>query len=317
MLHKNMPAGERHAPWSWEYPDAAARTGATGFVATDVGKVALQSDNGTGWVLMSTTPTWQQLGSATVGRELLTADRTYYVAPTGSDSNNGLSAGAPFLTIQKAVDVAKSLDFNGQTVTIKLADGTYTVGAIMRSITGDGTLLISGNEANPSAVVISTNGPCFFLHNVLGKFAITGVRLQTSGSGDCINVTNAFAMFGNIHFGDCAGAHILLDAGGRCDASSAYSIVGSAASHVNAYANSVFRNIYKNVTITGAVTFGNAFVFCTFLSSVTFFGTTFTGSASGKKYDLSYNGTIRTASAGVSYLPGSTAGTITSGGQYA
>lgn len=45
-------------PGQWTYANAAARTGATGFVAGDIGKLAYQSDNGTHWRLTATTPTW-------------------------------------------------------------------------------------------------------------------------------------------------------------------------------------------------------------------------------------------------------------------
>lgn len=43
---------------SWTYANAAARTGATGFVANDVGRVSYQSDTGTYWRLTAITPTW-------------------------------------------------------------------------------------------------------------------------------------------------------------------------------------------------------------------------------------------------------------------
>ena len=45
--------------WSYFYTNAAARTGATGFVAGDVGKIAYQDGNpGSYWRLTATTPTW-------------------------------------------------------------------------------------------------------------------------------------------------------------------------------------------------------------------------------------------------------------------
>jgi hypothetical protein len=46
---------------TWTYATAAARTGATGFVAGDIGKIAYQTDDGTYWRLMAVTPTWQPL----------------------------------------------------------------------------------------------------------------------------------------------------------------------------------------------------------------------------------------------------------------
>lgn len=65
MLHKSMPAAERHAPWSWEYADAAAREAATGFVAGDVSKMALQLNDVTAWVLTSHSPIlWMPVGGS-------------------------------------------------------------------------------------------------------------------------------------------------------------------------------------------------------------------------------------------------------------
>lgn len=47
---------------NWEYATAAARTGASGFVATDIGKIAKQLDTGTFWELTAVAPTWAQVG---------------------------------------------------------------------------------------------------------------------------------------------------------------------------------------------------------------------------------------------------------------
>lgn len=45
-------------PARWTYADAAARTGATGFVATDLGQLAYQSDTQKYYRLQTTAPTW-------------------------------------------------------------------------------------------------------------------------------------------------------------------------------------------------------------------------------------------------------------------
>jgi type II secretory pathway pseudopilin PulG len=47
-------------PARWDYPDAAARTGATGFVTTDLGQLAYQRDNQRYYRLQTTAPTWTQ-----------------------------------------------------------------------------------------------------------------------------------------------------------------------------------------------------------------------------------------------------------------
>lgn len=61
--HDIAPLGEIHIPYNWSYANAAARTGATGFIASDVGKLARQTDNNTLWILTATTPTWVQIGN--------------------------------------------------------------------------------------------------------------------------------------------------------------------------------------------------------------------------------------------------------------
>lgn len=47
-----------HIPYQWSYANSGARTGATGFVAADIGKLALQTDTNALWILTATTPTW-------------------------------------------------------------------------------------------------------------------------------------------------------------------------------------------------------------------------------------------------------------------
>lgn len=57
-LHSNSTGYNNHVPHTWEYADAAARTGATGFAAEDVGKWCLQLDTDEFYRLTAVTPTW-------------------------------------------------------------------------------------------------------------------------------------------------------------------------------------------------------------------------------------------------------------------
>ena len=50
-------------PARWTYADDAARTGASGFVLSDVGQLAYQTDTQTYYRLQSTSPTWTQDGT--------------------------------------------------------------------------------------------------------------------------------------------------------------------------------------------------------------------------------------------------------------
>lgn len=55
-------------PYLWEYADATARTGASGFTVSDVGKLARQLDDNTLWMLIDDSPvTWVQQGTGGAG----------------------------------------------------------------------------------------------------------------------------------------------------------------------------------------------------------------------------------------------------------
>ena len=54
--------GVSHKIEAYTYANAAARTGASGFVTGDLGKIAFQSDDNSYWRLTATTPTWVQVG---------------------------------------------------------------------------------------------------------------------------------------------------------------------------------------------------------------------------------------------------------------
>ena len=63
-LHKNVSFTDSHFAHAFEYANAAARTSATGFVASDVGKLARQLDENSLWVLSATTPSWVAVGGS-------------------------------------------------------------------------------------------------------------------------------------------------------------------------------------------------------------------------------------------------------------
>lgn len=67
MEHIEIPAGEIHVPYNWVYADAAARTGSTHTSATELGLLALQSDNSSTWMLVGHTPgVWASMGAVSV-----------------------------------------------------------------------------------------------------------------------------------------------------------------------------------------------------------------------------------------------------------
>lgn len=75
-------------------------------------------------------------------REVLTANRTYYVRTDGNNGNSGLanSSGGAFLTIQRAIDIAAALDLLIYDVTISVGAGTFTSASVLRKLTGTGSV---------------------------------------------------------------------------------------------------------------------------------------------------------------------------------
>jgi hypothetical protein len=71
----------QHRIHTWEYANAAARTGATGFTSDDLDKVAKQTDDDTYYILTATTPTWTQIDAAGGGD----------VSGPGSSSDNAVA----------------------------------------------------------------------------------------------------------------------------------------------------------------------------------------------------------------------------------
>lgn len=249
-------------------------------------------------------------------RERLTANRTYYVRTDGSDSNTGLAntSGGAFLTIQKAIDTASSLDRSGFAVTIQIADGTYTGACTINGLYGPGSLTIQGNSGTPSNVVISTTSETCFLATGPSSIAtVKDMKLQTTTSGNCLNATNtAYITYTNIVFGACAGAHVRCDNFGGAAASGNYSIVGGAAWHFLALYQSQIYCLSRTITITGTPAFSTAFSDCRVCSFVYLSSNTYSGSATGTRYSVANNGVMISGAT----LPGDVAGSTATGGQY-
>lgn len=74
-LHSEQTAADGiHVVQSYEYADAAARLAATGFVASDVGRVARQASDNTFWVLSTTAPAWLEITAGGAGSTIEVKD---------------------------------------------------------------------------------------------------------------------------------------------------------------------------------------------------------------------------------------------------
>lgn len=130
--------------------------------------------------------------------ESTTADITYYVSPSGSDSNSGTSESKPFKTLAYAL--SKLPRYIAHEITFKLASGTYTEATVdISNFTGPGSIIIDGDIDN------ALN--CYFENSL----SVSNIDCNLAINGISFGVTSeAFGLIFNV----CSG-HIFVF---RCQA---------------------------------------------------------------------------------------------------
>ena len=278
----------------------------------------------------------QALNKLYVSRTLVTADMVIYVNPTtGNDSNNGLTSGTAFKTIQAAINaVYRSYDWNGHSCTIQLADGTYTVTTANAwaayfagmpfgmPIFG---LTLKGNSGSRQNVqIVATNGGCVCADNA--NLNVDG--LSVNGQGTVWTVTTTPGMgLAALRNGWMNATNVRMDVtggmfGARADWGGMVNLMsGSTPVITGSGQYGIFSGI--GGTIWGAnsswTVAGWSAVQPLFFADqgrIEIGASTFSGAATGTKYGALANGVINTSGGGPGYLPGSVAGSVASGGQY-
>lgn len=255
-------------------------------------------------------------------RQALTANTTFYVATTGSDSNSGTAA-APWQTIQHAINyIANYVDLSGYTATISVADGTYTAGgAANGAFVGGGSVAVTGNTATPGNCVISvTNGNCFTAMNGailnIGGFKVKTVTSGTAiiaQSGGQINLTGAMQFDAT----PTGYAHLYANQAGAINIQTNYTI-NNVTFGIHWWTESggvIINDSTHTITLTGATAF-SIFAQSDSLGVQTVANVTFSGSGTGQRYSIGSNAVINTNGGGASYLPGNVAGGTSTGGVY-
>ena len=255
----------------------------------------------------------------------LAADTTLYVnASTGNDSNSG-SAGAPFASIQAAINYAQaSLDLGGFNLTISVAAGTYGTNNIGGAWVGGGSsnVTISGDTSSPSLTVISTaSGSCISAQGSGAGVTLKNLTMNSTGVNGLVaaNQTASIILAENLTFGACPNSgHIFCAGSSSIVINRSYTINGGAASHWQIINGSLA--VQAGVTITLAGTPNFTFAFASLTNAATIFCAatpTFSGSATGTRFIASGNSVINTNGATeATFLPGSTAGSRVSGAQW-
>ena len=255
-------------------------------------------------------------------REVLTANRTYYVDKTlGSNSNTGLTSGAgAFSTIQKAIDTACALDLSIYNVTINVADATGYAGFGLKNYVGVGPIYITGNVTTPSNVDLSGSTV-----NISGAawncvYVVKGMKLAASAS-NAIGVNGPGVLqYDNIEFGACSGAYIRADkdcyvyciSGAiKCSGNAAYGYLAG-------YGATIDLN-NTTVTFSTSVAFSQAHCYAQITGIVNVQSVTWTlgsNTVTGKRYNAFANATINTNGSGATFIPGDVAGTTSGDGTY-
>jgi hypothetical protein len=251
-------------------------------------------------------------------REKLTANRTYYVSTSGSNSNDGLTAGTPFLTIQKAWDTIITLDLAGYTATIQhAASQTPTAGLSTTAAPLGGNVVLDLGGST-----LHTTSGSAIIHRAPCTLTVQNGTIQTTTSGNCIyalgagaNVTIGTSGAG-ITFAACGGAHIRSDNGAQVSGGT-YTVSGGAVQHLLAVNGGIIALASGTVTVSGTPAISSAFANATGTSIISCFSVTFSGSATGTRYVVTTNAIISTFGGGANYFPGNSAGSTSTGGQYA
>ena len=252
----------------------------------------------------------------------LSANRTYYVRSDGNDSNNGLAdaPGGAFLTAQKAADVVYgTLDLGGFDVDIQVRDGTFGRFVVPFPQVGKGAITLRGNAGAPANVTLTaalatTVSGVIDVQNY-AALAVRDITLTGTGSGQCLFAgLGGNINFTNVRFGTfTGGGHMLASQGGQITATGNYSIVGGTGLHWWANDRGSIRVQSRTVTITGTPAFSGAFVLADYAGIATVNGNTYVGGATGIRFNAANNGVV-VAFGGLTELPGSVAGNVTSGG---
>ncbi len=257
-------------------------------------------------------------GTNALVREVLLANRTYYVRTDGSDSNDGLTntAAGAFLTYTHALSVIiGSLDIAGFTVTVSIQNTTWTDQITFNSSpVGGGILVFDFNSGSLSTAATSVRNSI-----TLSCYIIVKNVTISSSAGIGVDWEAPFGVeLQNVNWGVCALGH-MQDVGPGSFifySTGVETITGNSPSHIRSTGQGVIFYYPTSTTLSGTPVFSTAFTVATTGSYIESAGVVFTGATTGVRFSVDSNATIFTSAGGANYYPGNAAGTMANGGIY-
>jgi hypothetical protein len=258
----------------------------------------------------------------------LGADLTLYIRTDGNDNNDGSAndAAHAFKTVAAATNYAKTaFDIAGRTVTLQLGiAGSYDGNnASMGGPTG--TIALRGDPANQDSYIINvnqTNG----LNCDTGRTSLIGIKIVQAAAAQNTLAANAGArvLLDRVTFTHSVGssgqnAHIRAFSGGTVEIKNNIKFTTNCGFALCADGGAIVASTPGGVlTMSGSPTF-NVTALATMGGTLYFAPSLYSwaGGASGTRFAATLNSIINTFGAGANYFPGTVAGSVSSGGQYA
>lgn len=252
-----------------------------------------------------------------VVREILTEDRNYYVAKNGNDNNSGLSSDAAFLTIQAGITAIYELDFNGFSATLNVGVGTFTESIAMLAPfygAGRGAFKIVGT----GNTTLLNNDNSDTITTAFASIELQDFKLESTFTGLTAQLKSDVSLTG-VEFGVCGGHHMDIREYAQVTVDEEpYTISGGAQGHIRIVERAGGSFVAKDcaITVTGTPAF-NMFIEVTNHGFAKFQdGVTFSGAATGQRYNVEANSAIVTEGGGATFFPGNVAGTTSPDGEY-
>ncbi|WP_286963829.1 hypothetical protein [Methylobacterium sp.] len=256
---------------------------------------------------------------------------TLYIRSDGNDATadgSSNTATSAFATITAAYSYGVNR-FALATNTLTLQLGTPGVYAAPNPFSGAaGRIRIRGDSASPASYIVQGPGPATGSSGIVGAqggmvLDLAGLTISNTGTN---NHTVVSALNGSVSVANCilqtaggnvAFSHFATSAGGSISINSGNTVASSMGSLLSVSGGSIVLG--QNVlAIINSPTFAVATCLCEAAGYVIAqAGSSISGSATGQRYLARLNGIINVLGAGQNFFPGTTAGTVASGGQYA